>query len=64
MHLLDIDQLRTFVAISDTGSFTRAADGQPAAELSECPVWCEAGSRATAAVCGRTRPRCSPSAWC
>src|SRR5215204_4976743 len=26
MHLLDIDQLRTFVAISDTGSFTRAAD--------------------------------------
>ncbi|CAA9364264.1 MAG: FIG049039: Transcriptional regulator, LysR family [uncultured Microvirga sp.] len=26
MHLLDIDQLRTFVAIADTGSFTRAAD--------------------------------------
>jgi DNA-binding transcriptional LysR family regulator len=26
MHLLDIDQLRTFVAISDTGSFTKAAD--------------------------------------
>ena len=26
MHLLDIDQLRTFVAISDSGSFTRAAD--------------------------------------
>ena len=26
MHLLDIDQLRTFVAIVDTGSFTRAAD--------------------------------------
>src|ERR1044072_8405314 len=26
MHLLDIDQLRTFVAISDTGSFTRAAE--------------------------------------
>src|SRR3954451_21096689 len=26
MYLLDIDQLRTFVAISDTGSFTRAAD--------------------------------------
>src|ERR671910_400609 len=25
-HLLDIDQLRTFVAISDSGSFTRAAD--------------------------------------
>jgi DNA-binding transcriptional LysR family regulator len=25
MHLLDIDQLRTFVAIADTGSFTRAA---------------------------------------
>jgi DNA-binding transcriptional LysR family regulator len=25
-HLLDIDQLRTFVAIADTGSFTRAAD--------------------------------------
>jgi len=26
MHLLDIDQLRTFVAIADTGSFTRAGD--------------------------------------
>jgi DNA-binding transcriptional LysR family regulator len=26
MHLLDIDQLRTFVAIVDTGSFTRAAE--------------------------------------
>lgn len=26
MHLLDIDQLRTFVAIADMGSFTRAAD--------------------------------------
>ena len=26
MHLLDIDQLRTFVAIVDAGSFTRAAD--------------------------------------
>src|SRR3954452_7784795 len=26
MHLLDIEQLRTFVAIADTGSFTRAAD--------------------------------------
>jgi DNA-binding transcriptional LysR family regulator len=26
MHLLDVDQLRTFVAISDTGSFTRAAE--------------------------------------
>ncbi|WP_460449203.1 LysR substrate-binding domain-containing protein [Alsobacter sp. SYSU BS001988] len=26
MHLLDIDQLKTFVAISDTGSFTKAAD--------------------------------------
>jgi DNA-binding transcriptional LysR family regulator len=26
VHLLDIDQLRTFVAIADTGSFTRAAD--------------------------------------
>jgi DNA-binding transcriptional LysR family regulator len=26
VHLLDIDQLRTFVAISDTGSFTRAAE--------------------------------------
>jgi DNA-binding transcriptional LysR family regulator len=26
MHLLDIDQLRTFVAIADSGSFTRAAD--------------------------------------
>jgi DNA-binding transcriptional LysR family regulator len=26
MHLLDIDQLRTFVAIADIGSFTRAAD--------------------------------------
>lgn len=26
MHLLDIDQLRTFVAIADAGSFTRAAD--------------------------------------
>lgn len=25
-HLLDIDQLRTFVAIADSGSFTRAAD--------------------------------------
>ena len=25
-HLLDIDQLRTFLAIADTGSFTRAAD--------------------------------------
>src|SRR3954463_8550973 len=25
-HLLDIDQLRTFVAIADAGSFTRAAD--------------------------------------
>ena len=25
MHLLDIDQLRTFVAIADAGSFTRAA---------------------------------------
>ncbi len=25
-HLLDIDQLKTFVAIADTGSFTRAAD--------------------------------------
>jgi DNA-binding transcriptional LysR family regulator len=25
-HLLDIDQLRTFVAIADTGSFTRAGD--------------------------------------
>lgn len=25
-HMLDVDQLRTFVAISDTGSFTRAAD--------------------------------------
>jgi DNA-binding transcriptional LysR family regulator len=26
MHLLDIDQLRTFVAIAETGSFTKAAD--------------------------------------
>jgi DNA-binding transcriptional LysR family regulator len=26
MHLLDIDQLRTFVTIADTGSFTRAAE--------------------------------------
>lgn len=26
MHLLDIDQLRTFVAIADVGSFTRAAE--------------------------------------
>src|ERR671913_2366624 len=26
MHLLDIDQLRTFVAIADTGSFTKAAE--------------------------------------
>jgi len=26
MHLLDIDQLRTFVAIADTGSFTRSAE--------------------------------------
>jgi DNA-binding transcriptional LysR family regulator len=26
MHLLDVDQLRTFVAIADTGSFTRAAE--------------------------------------
>jgi DNA-binding transcriptional LysR family regulator len=26
MHLLDIDQLRTLIAIADTGSFTRAAD--------------------------------------
>jgi DNA-binding transcriptional LysR family regulator len=26
MHLLDLDQLRTFVAIADSGSFTRAAD--------------------------------------
>jgi DNA-binding transcriptional LysR family regulator len=26
VHLLDIDQLRTFVAIADTGSFTRAAE--------------------------------------
>ena len=26
MHLLDIDQFRTFVAIADTGSFTRAAE--------------------------------------
>jgi DNA-binding transcriptional LysR family regulator len=26
MHLLDIDQLRSFVAIADTGSFTRAAE--------------------------------------
>ncbi|HEX2137373.1 MAG TPA: LysR substrate-binding domain-containing protein [Microvirga sp.] len=26
MHLLDIDQLRTFVAIADSGSFTRAAE--------------------------------------
>ncbi|MCX5512530.1 LysR family transcriptional regulator [Kaistia algarum] len=25
-HLLDLDQLRTFVAIADSGSFTRAAD--------------------------------------
>ena len=25
-HLLDVDQLRTFVAIADAGSFTRAAD--------------------------------------
>src|SRR5947208_6457447 len=25
-YLLDIDQLRTFVAIADTGSFTRAAE--------------------------------------
>ncbi len=25
-HLLDIDQLRTLIAIADTGSFTRAAD--------------------------------------
>ena len=25
-HMLDIDQLRTFVAIADSGSFTRAAD--------------------------------------
>src|SRR5215207_504137 len=26
MHLLDVDQLRTFVAIADAGSFTRAAE--------------------------------------
>ena len=26
MHMLDIDQLRSLIAISDTGSFTRAAD--------------------------------------
>jgi DNA-binding transcriptional LysR family regulator len=26
MHLLDIDQLRTFVAITDSGSFTKAAE--------------------------------------
>jgi DNA-binding transcriptional LysR family regulator len=26
MHLLDIDQLRTLIAIADTGSFTRAAE--------------------------------------
>jgi DNA-binding transcriptional LysR family regulator len=26
MHLLDVDQLRTFVAIADSGSFTRAAE--------------------------------------
>jgi DNA-binding transcriptional LysR family regulator len=26
MNLLDVDQLKTFVAIADTGSFTRAAD--------------------------------------
>jgi DNA-binding transcriptional LysR family regulator len=26
VHLLDIDQLRTLIAIADTGSFTRAAD--------------------------------------
>src|SRR5215207_2567737 len=26
MHLLDIDQLRTFVAIAESGSFTRAAE--------------------------------------
>lgn len=26
LHMLDIDQLRTFVSIADTGSFTRAAD--------------------------------------
>ena len=25
-HLLDVDQLRTFVAIAETGSFTRAGD--------------------------------------
>ena len=25
-HLLDVDQLRTFVAITDAGSFTRAAE--------------------------------------
>ncbi len=25
-HLLDIDQLRTLIAIADTGSFTKAAD--------------------------------------
>jgi DNA-binding transcriptional LysR family regulator len=25
-HMLDSDQLRTFLAIADTGSFTRAAD--------------------------------------
>ena len=24
--LLDVDQLRTFIAIAETGSFTRAAD--------------------------------------
>src|ERR671911_2895568 len=26
MHLLDIDQLKTFLAIAETGSFTKAAD--------------------------------------